>query len=123
MLNRMLLHIEFEKLNFSFSIVFMTDAELIMYYGGPARLAAKLNWTERHAVQRVSNWRRRGIPAAIKLKYPELFLSDLWHGALPLPAIEKRATGGAVTRRDLRPHDCEQIWPDLSTTQPQKESV
>jgi len=26
----------------------------------------------------------------------------------------KRATQGAVTRRDLRPHDYAQIWPDLA---------
>lgn len=28
------------------------------------------------------------------------------------PAIE-RATGGAVTRKDLRPHDWREIWPEL----------
>lgn len=26
----------------------------------------------------------------------------------------ERATGGAVTRRDLRPDDCHLIWPDLA---------
>ena len=26
----------------------------------------------------------------------------------------ERVTNGSVTRRDLRPHDCEEIWPDLS---------
>jgi len=36
----------------------------------------------------------------------------------------ERATGGAVTRRDLRPHDCEQIWPDLANEkQPAKEAA
>jgi len=38
------------------------------------------------------------------------------------PPIE-RATQGAVTRRDLRPHDCEQIWPDLATNVQPKEAV
>jgi len=34
-------------------------------------------------------------------------------------------TQGQVTRRDLRPHDCEQIWPDLANEiqQPQKEAA
>lgn len=32
----------------------------------------------------------------------------------------ERATGGEVTRRDLRPDDWERIWPELvTTTQPQ----
>jgi len=29
----------------------------------------------------------------------------------------ERATGGAVTRRNLRPHGCDQIQPDLATNQ------
>ncbi|MDR5777597.1 MULTISPECIES: YdaS family helix-turn-helix protein [unclassified Caballeronia] len=28
--------------------------------------------------------------------------------------VIERATGGLVSRRDLRPHDCEEIWPELS---------
>jgi len=47
-------------------------------------------------------------------------LVGFWvRGKAPSPArcmqIE-RATKGHVTRRDLRPHDCEEIWPDLSPT-------
>jgi DNA-binding transcriptional regulator YdaS (Cro superfamily) len=37
-------------------------------------------------------------------------------GRIPDPAncmAIERATDGAVTRRDLRPDDCEAIWPDL----------
>lgn len=52
----------------------MTDAELINLHGGPARLAEKLGWHESRALQRIHNWRTRGIPAAIKLKYQHLFL-------------------------------------------------
>ena len=51
----------------------MTDAELIDHYGGPARLAEKLGWKESRAVQRIHNWRSRGIPAVIKLERPDLF--------------------------------------------------
>ena len=35
-------------------------------------------------------------------------------------AIE-RATNGAVTRKDLRPDDWHQIWPDLAATNPATE--
>jgi len=38
------------------------------------------------------------------------------HRPIPIaccPAIE-RATGGQVTRRDLRPHDWHLIWPELA---------
>ena len=31
------------------------------------------------------------------------------------PEIERR-TGGAVTRRELRPNDWQTIWPELATT-------
>jgi len=53
----------------------MTDSELIDKLGGPAELARKLAFsTAKGGVQRVHNWRGRGIPAAVKLKHPELFL-------------------------------------------------
>lgn len=58
----------------------MTDAELIQHHGGPTRLAEKLGWQEkRGAIQRINNWRTRGIPAAIKLAFPALFLPG-WTG-------------------------------------------
>ena len=46
-------------------------------------------------------------------------LSDWLSGDRPVPvhrctAIEA-ATDGAVTRRDLRPDDWQQIWPELAT--------
>ena len=46
----------------------------------------------------LSNWRKRGT--VLKAEY--------------CTAIE-RATGGQVTRRDLRPNDWQQIWPELAT--------
>lgn len=48
-----------------------TDKTLIEHHGGPTALARKLNCR----VQRVQNWKTRGIPASIKLKYPHLFLT------------------------------------------------
>lgn len=54
----------------------MTDADLIAYYGGPAALARALRLKGRHPVQRVVNWRTRGIPAAVKLARLDLFGPD-----------------------------------------------
>ena len=64
----------------------MTDAELIDHHGGPARLAEKLGWHESRAVQRIHNWRSRGIPAAVKLKYPAIFLTKPARKAKPTQA-------------------------------------
>jgi len=54
----------------------MTDQELIKYYGGPAKLAELLGLKE-GGVQRVNNWRSRGIPPKEKLARPDIFLFDL----------------------------------------------
>lgn len=47
----------------------MTDKELIEKLGDTTALAKLLGFTE----QRVSNWKRRGIPPKVKLENPELF--------------------------------------------------
>lgn len=53
----------------------MTDAELIAEMGGPARLAEVLGYdVRRGGVQRVHNWISRGIPASVKVAFPEVFL-------------------------------------------------
>lgn len=48
-------------------------------------------------------------------------VSDWLAGHRPVPvhrcAAIERATGGAVTRRDLRPDDWAQIWPELAAAQ------
>lgn len=50
----------------------MTDSELIDKLGGPAALARALGLTpERSRVQRVHNWRKRGIPAQIWLDHAD----------------------------------------------------
>jgi hypothetical protein len=54
----------------------VTDSELIDLMGGPAKLAAVLGFdTKAGGVQRVYNWRARGIPAAVKLRHRETFLA------------------------------------------------
>ena len=42
--------------------------------GGPTKVADLLGWKgQPGAVQRISNWKVRGIPPRILLKYPEIF--------------------------------------------------
>jgi hypothetical protein len=53
------------------------DKALIESYGGSARLARILGLTGVGAVQRVNNWKTRGIPPAVKLGYPHIFLPHL----------------------------------------------
>ena len=53
----------------------MTDTELITYYGGPAKLARLLGFPKRGGVQRIQNWTTRGIPPAVKVQFPEIFLN------------------------------------------------
>lgn len=53
----------------------MTDKELIESYGGPAAVARMLNFSPIGGTQRVHNWKTRGIPAAIKVEFPHLFLA------------------------------------------------
>jgi hypothetical protein len=53
------------------------DAELIKDLGGPAQVAVLLSLDKRKGgVQRVQNWITRGIPAAVKLNRPDLFLPE-----------------------------------------------
>jgi hypothetical protein len=51
-----------------------SDKDLIAKLGGASALAKKLGFTSK---QRVHNWMTRGIPPAIKLAYPKLFLKGV----------------------------------------------
>lgn len=52
------------------------DSRLIDRLGGPASLAAQLGYDKQAGgVQRVHNWRTRGIPAAVKWQHRELFVA------------------------------------------------
>ena len=53
-----------------------TDAKLIDVLGGPAKVAELLSFPAEGGVQRVHNWKTRGIPARIKIKFPHLFLQQ-----------------------------------------------
>nr|DAY13519.1 MAG TPA: Putative antitoxin of bacterial toxin-antitoxin system, YdaS/YdaT [Caudoviricetes sp.] len=47
----------------------MDDRKIIISLGGPTKIAKILGCSP----QRVQNWIYRGIPARVKLEYPELF--------------------------------------------------
>jgi hypothetical protein len=66
----------------------MSDAQLIDRLGGPSRVAERLNLLEKGAVQRVSNWKRRGIPARVRLENPALFGDDEEGGAPAVPEVQ-----------------------------------
>lgn len=60
-----------------FNIGRMSDAELIDKLGGPAKVAELLKYRKPAGTCRVHNWKTRGIPAAVKVRHPELFLPHL----------------------------------------------
>lgn len=49
------------------------DANLIESLGGSAAIVRLLDLKGNRALQRVENWKRRGIPAAVRLKYLSIF--------------------------------------------------
>ena len=52
------------------------DVELIERLGGPAMVAQMLGYRMPNGVQRVYNWKSRGIPAKVKVERPDLFLLE-----------------------------------------------
>jgi DNA-binding transcriptional regulator YdaS (Cro superfamily) len=60
--------------------------------GGLSALAALIGTSS----ARLNNWRSRGVPIECCFEV-------------------ETATGGAITRRDLRPDDWQKIWPELAT--------
>jgi hypothetical protein len=52
----------------------MNDKELIQQLGGPSAVSKMLGYSK-GGCQRVYNWLDRGIPAAVKIQFPHLFLS------------------------------------------------
>lgn len=49
-----------------------SDKKLIAKLGGTTALAKLIDVTP----QRVCNWKNRGIPPSVKLKFPEIFLQQ-----------------------------------------------
>lgn len=49
------------------------DCKLIDELGGPAKVARLLGYPNQGGVQRVQNWKSRGIPPKVRLERPDLF--------------------------------------------------
>jgi hypothetical protein len=72
------LNMVFNKRTMSKHSDIAADAQIIEHLGGPAKLAELLGYDKAAGgVQRIQNWKTRGIPASVKLAHPELFLTDL----------------------------------------------
>jgi hypothetical protein len=56
------------------------DSEIIDNLGGPTALARRLGYGS-GGPQRVANWRRRGIPALVKLQHAGVFLTVAFVGS------------------------------------------
>lgn len=55
----------------------MNSAQIIDRLGGPTKVAEMLGISSvPGSVQRVSNWKKRGIPPAVLLKYRDVFDAD-----------------------------------------------
>lgn len=58
-----------------------SDRDLIEALGGAAKVAALLGLEKHGGVQRVHNWKTRGIPASVKISRPDLFMPQLTSAA------------------------------------------
>lgn len=68
-----------------------SDWALITALGGPAKVADLLGYARDGGAQRVHNWKARGIPSAVKLERPDLFLPHLRRKRQAAPDTEQRA--------------------------------
>lgn len=50
------------------------DWKLILSMGGPVKVAQLLGYAKEGGAQRVQNWKYRGIPPAVKVEHPKLFM-------------------------------------------------
>lgn len=64
---------------------------LIESLGGPPKVVELLGMKHPSSLQRVHNWKKRGIPLAVKLSRPDLFLRHL----MVAPATSQRKTAKA----------------------------
>lgn len=70
------IHTMTKKANMLKNKVHPEDYALIQSYGGPTKVARMIGLKGHAGSIRVWNWQFRGIPAEIKLQYPEIFLRD-----------------------------------------------
>ncbi|MEQ4618464.1 MAG: hypothetical protein ABN482_10485 [Corticimicrobacter sp.] len=62
------------KLNAVFNLSMNTPEHIIDRLGGPAKVAELMGLSGKPGqIQRISNWKRRGIPARVLLDFPHVF--------------------------------------------------
>lgn len=49
------------------------DWKRVLELGGPTKVADLLDLPKEGGVQRVQNWKHRGVPSIVKLEHPDLF--------------------------------------------------
>lgn len=81
----------------------MTDSELIDRLGGPAKVADLMGIPREGGVQRVHNWRTRGIPAAVRLAFPHLFPAPVAPAGRPCIDVAAPASGDVSAAQEA--HD------------------
>lgn len=90
-----------------------TDRQLIANLGGPTKVAELLDLPKYGGVQRIQNWIKRGIPAAVKVQHPQIFMPELGATAavptFPVPNAvapqETNRTGNVRRHESRREHD------------------
>jgi hypothetical protein len=73
-----------------------TDWKIITDLGGPSKVSDLLGFPRVGGQQRVQNWKKRGIPAQVKVDHPQLFLSMFAQQGQAVPSI-------AVQPSDIAP--------------------
>lgn len=70
----------------------------------------------------IASRRGRAAQMAAALAVPASFVTKMATGARPIPVAHmariEELTGGYVTRKDLRPDDWHDIWPELAQQAP-----
>ena len=75
------------------------DIQLIHKLGGPSKVAELLGLDKQGGAQRVQNWLTRGVPAQVKLDFPDIFLPERGQGVVS--AQEPAALAPTTQLRDL----------------------
>ena len=69
-----------------------SDRKLIAELGGPTKVAELMGWPRLGGPQRVQNWLARGIPAAVRVQRPDLFMPHLAAAPAAEAAVEANAS-------------------------------
>lgn len=80
------------------------DWHLITALGGAQKVAEMMGYAKDGGVQRVQNWKARGIPPAVKLERPDLFLPDMRKKSAPKASAHRAADKPTANAGERRKH-------------------